>query len=136
MLAQPFRQIPLVDRCRVWLSAYVAEGQQSFIADRPSIDASSPAAYIGALRSAFAEHKPPLNGAAAGGTMIARAPPMPDRQLIAHAGVLAILLAAQKTQRDGRTNAQGAKRGLGSAWATWMEELERWKLDAAMLEGT
>jgi hypothetical protein len=148
---------------RVWLAAYVAEAQQCFIADVPSIaPAQSPAPYIEALRSAFAEQ--PQNGDKAANAA-SRVPPMPgeqprtaclaprlaavrritlahkyavDRQLGAHAGVLAVLLAAQQTQRESRnasgTPAQAARR-VSNAWGAYLEEMDRWRMEAAALEG-
>lgn len=43
----PFRQIDLVDKLRIWLAAYVAEAQQAFVLDRPSlVPNQSPAPYV------------------------------------------------------------------------------------------
>ncbi|KAE8251180.1 hypothetical protein A4X13_0g4113 [Tilletia indica] len=88
----PFRQIDLCDKLRIWLMAYVAETQQCFLFDRPSLasDQSSPQAYCSALRAAFRDTEP------------AFAVPAPDRQLMAHAGILAILVEAQTVQRERR----------------------------------
>jgi hypothetical protein len=53
----PFRQIPLVDKLRIWLAAYVAEAQQSFILDRQSIVPSQdPSPYIEVRYSFIASH--------------------------------------------------------------------------------
>ncbi|CAD6972546.1 unnamed protein product [Tilletia controversa] len=98
----PFRQIDLCDKLRIWLTAYVAESQQCFLFDRPSLASASasadnqhqqhpsPQAYCQELRAAFR------------GTEPAFAVPAADRQLIAHAGVLAILIEAQTVQRERR----------------------------------
>lgn len=43
----PFRHIDLIEKLRIWLAAYVAEAQQSFIFDRPSlVPSQNPTAYV------------------------------------------------------------------------------------------
>jgi len=43
----PFRQIDLVDKLRIWLAAFVAEAQQAFILDRPSlVPNQNPSPYV------------------------------------------------------------------------------------------
>lgn len=87
----PFRQIDLCDKLRIWLTAYVAEAQQSFLFDRASLAPDqTPQAYCHALRAAFRDTEP------------AFAVPPADRQLIAHAGILFILVEAQTIQRERR----------------------------------
>ncbi|UZJ57239.1 hypothetical protein CBS101457_006559 [Exobasidium rhododendri] len=114
----PFRQIDLVDKLRIWLSAYIAEAQQAFLVDRPSwAPDQSPAQYVDALRLAFSEAPLPSSrsdsanvdtkdiymGGFEGSTKF---PPPPDRQLMGHASILHILLGAQRTQREARRNAE------------------------------
>lgn len=113
----PFRQIDLVDKLRIFLAAYVAEAQQAFILDRPSLAPNaSPLPYVDALRNAFNDVAPQsaspvgVNGSAvdtrgsmtggSGGAM--KFPPPPDRQLVGHASILFILLEAQRVQREAR----------------------------------
>ncbi|KAK0532853.1 hypothetical protein OC835_003202 [Tilletia horrida] len=87
----PFRQIDLCDKLRIWLTAYLVEAQQCFLFDRPSLAPDqNPQPYCQALRAAFRDTEP------------AFAVPPADRQLIAHAGILGILLEAQTIQRERR----------------------------------
>lgn len=109
----PFRQIDYVDKLRIFLAAYVAEAQQSFILDRPTlIPDASPTAYVDALRNAFNDpvsvspasaNGIDTRGSMTGGSGGARKhPPPPDRQLTGHASILFILLEAQRLQREAR----------------------------------
>jgi Fungal Zn(2)-Cys(6) binuclear cluster domain len=109
----PFRQIDYVDKLRIFLAAYVAEAQQSFILDRPTlIPDASPMAYVDALRNAFNDLVPvspaSTNGVDTRGSMTGgsggaqKHPPPPDRQLTGHASILHILLEAQRLQRESR----------------------------------
>jgi hypothetical protein len=48
----PFRQIDLVDKLRIWLAAFVAEAQQAFVLDRPSlVPNQDPSPYVEVGRS-------------------------------------------------------------------------------------
>lgn len=109
----PFRQIDYVDKLRIFLAAYVAEAQQSFILDRPTlIPDVSPTAYVDALRNAYNDPVPvspaSVNGVDTRGSMTGgsggaqKYPPPPDRQLTGHASILYILLEAQRLQRETR----------------------------------
>ncbi|KAK0566783.1 hypothetical protein OC861_003062 [Tilletia horrida] len=106
----PFRQIDLCDKLRIWLTAYVAEGQQCFLFDRESLASDQkPQAYCQALRAAFTDTEP------------AFAVPPADRQLIAHASLLSILLEAQHAQRERRWE-RDAKAQLAAQYAQQQQQ--------------
>ena len=125
----PFRQIDLVDKLRIWLAAFVAEAQQAFVLDRPSlVPHQNPVPYVEALRNAFNEDSVSPAGADSAGNYhdtrgsmtggsgnSVKYPPPPDRQLMGHASMLHILLGAQRVQRDARWAAEAAtvKEGHG-----------------------
>jgi hypothetical protein len=117
----PFRQIDMIDKLRIFLAAYVAEAQQAFVLDRPSlVPNSNPMPYVDALRNAFnngnsnGQHSglpvsgtngssSDTRGSMTGGSQGAKKhPPPPDRQLTGHASILSILLEAQRSQREAR----------------------------------
>ncbi|PWN38275.1 uncharacterized protein FA14DRAFT_24955 [Meira miltonrushii] len=106
----PFRQIDYVDKLRIFLAAYVAEAQQSFMLDRPTlIPDASPTAYVDALRNALNDYVPAspasANGMDTRGSMTGGSQKdihTPDRQLTGHASILYILLEAQRLQRETR----------------------------------
>uniref|UniRef100_V5F1F5 Zn(2)-C6 fungal-type domain-containing protein n=1 Tax=Kalmanozyma brasiliensis (strain GHG001) TaxID=1365824 RepID=V5F1F5_KALBG len=166
----PFRQIDLVGKLRIWLMSYITEAQQAVINDQPSLfPDSEPAHYCQGLLNA-SSHSAELGEAFAPNDGVKKAndvqttpnssqsqssalPPPPsdgtggigsftsDRQLVAHARMMSILLAAQDLHRSARAAAadqtssrspQDTKRFEAShmveRWREWLEELNRWRL--------
>lgn len=166
----PFRQIDLVGKLRIWLMSYITEAQQAVINDQPSLfPDSEPAHYCQGLLNA-SSHSAELGEAFAPGDGVKKAndvhttpnssqsqssavpgPPSDgtggigsftsDRQLVAHARMMSILLAAQDLHRSARAAAidqassrspQDSRRFEAShmveRWREWLEELNRWRL--------
>lgn len=161
LLLPPFRQIDYADKLRIFLAAYTAEAQQSFILDRPTlIPDASPTAYVEALRNAHNDTMSASPASFNGNGAQQRYPTPPDRQLTGHASILYILLEAQRLQREARWSINATEENRSSTyghspnditvtfasvnecvdrmisiWTNWMEQTEKWRLDAAHWEG-
>ncbi|KAN0059757.1 hypothetical protein ACQY0O_008330 [Thecaphora frezii] len=159
----PFRQIDLVEKLRIWLMSYVTEAQQAVIHDMPSLIAeSNPAQYCEGLLNSARNSSQLKNGtsppASATNPASATAQVSPsDRQLVAHARIMWILLTAQEVQREVQRRMAEAKthspteprsasreaaaannaydtRMLFERWRELLDELEAWKLATAQHE--
>ncbi|EPQ29557.1 uncharacterized protein PFL1_02776 [Pseudozyma flocculosa PF-1] len=162
----PFRQIDLVEKLRIWLMSYIAEAQQAVMQDVPSlIPDSNPAQYCEGLLNSPKSHDQKGGGGGGvsgsapthGGSMAIGSASGPsqalasDRQLVAHARMMSIILAGQEIQRNAKRKIALAKanspqglagrdaviyeaRQLVERWREWLEELNRWRLVTAQHE--
>ncbi|CAO1614530.1 unnamed protein product [Parajaminaea phylloscopi] len=95
----PYRSIEHSVKVRIWLEAYVVDAQQAYILDREPMAAGQPASqYCEALRTAHQTRNGGPTGAGMPTSPSARLS-QPDRQLIGHAAMLDILLAAKRAER-------------------------------------
>ncbi|PWN52863.1 hypothetical protein IE53DRAFT_244900 [Violaceomyces palustris] len=153
----PFRQIDLVEKLRIWLMSYVTEAQQACMHDRPSlIPDCSPAPYCEGLLNSSKNSVMNASKTGVHNNSFADFPHQAlatDRQLVAHAQMMSIILAGQEIQREAKRNIAISKssspgggnvpgsaaatyeaRQLIERWREWLEELNNWRIAAAQQE--
>ena len=148
----PFRNIEQADRLRVWLMAYVVEAHSCLMNERPGLLENEDAReYCQELKRVLG--KSPQSRSTNGGVAheASKEPPRPfpalDRQLLAHTELAGILGRAQEFCMGLRARISNdeplVQPGGWSAsvevliarWDSWIQSLERWRLQIGLLEG-
>ncbi|KDN43201.1 hypothetical protein K437DRAFT_154048 [Tilletiaria anomala UBC 951] len=156
----PFRNIDEADRLRVWLMAYVSEAHSCLINERKGLlEREDAKEYMSELRRALMrereggdrldETRTKAESVAEGKVFEYELPPA-DRQLLAHTELAHILTRAQDLCMDlrsriasGEPRVHAASRLEGwiasadmlvAEWDGWFHDLERWRLEAGLLD--
>lgn len=136
----PFRNIDLSVKLRIWLESYIVDAQQCFMLDRaPLAPMQTPHQYCETLRGVYYQNARDTafhNGNANGGGANGGVPKLSqhDRQLIAHANLLDVLLEAQRAERMTDYSTLHHQNGGGGVDHGAQEEIVRVRLSQILAQ--